>query len=100
MSEACSSCGHDITMHFASVAGPVRCLVTESGQSTSGVIGLPYHYQCDCIDFTSASGESRRKREQQERSEHEAWVEELRAKIAASSLRSALPARTDPTEGE
>jgi hypothetical protein len=72
--EACTGCGHSLSRHFRDVKGIARCLVTESGTSTSGVIGLPWELDCDCADFQSEQGDRRRAGEAAERARHDAFV--------------------------
>jgi hypothetical protein len=49
--EACTGCGHDINKHYTSPIGVVRCLVVKRGESTKGVIGLPYEIDCPCSNY-------------------------------------------------
>lgn len=75
----CEACGHLIGEHFRSVDEKVRCLHSESGVSTSGVLGMPWTSKCDCVDYVSPH--TARKREEQAREERE--EKELRDKSYA-----------------
>lgn len=77
MKEACVGCGHDIEMHFQNVLGKARCLVTERGVSSSGVIGLPWEVACDCIDYHSEIAEAKKRRDEEERRREKQWTEAL-----------------------
>jgi hypothetical protein len=61
--QVCAACEHSLEAHFRSEAGVVRCLVSHSGETTSGVIGLAYTTRCDCRDLHSEAAD--RRREQQ-----------------------------------
>lgn len=68
--EVCPHCDHPIGQHFESVDGKVRCLHSTQGASSSGVIGLPWKDDCDCVDYVSPKTEARRaeaKRQSEER---------------------------------
>lgn len=83
MSDVCAGCDHSLSRHFVDVTGVVRCLVTESGHSTSGVIGLPWSVACDCADYRSKQANYRRAVEAKERAEHDAVMAEFAAAFPA-----------------
>jgi hypothetical protein len=58
MEETCAGCGHTLGLHFQDVTGKARCLHVEHGES-SGVC-MPYHQQCDCVDYKSQRAERRK----------------------------------------
>ena len=49
--EKCGNCGHRVAKHYKDPRGVYRCLVVKRGETTSGVIGLPYEHECDCEQF-------------------------------------------------
>lgn len=63
----CQGCDHPLRRHFRAVDGVVVCLVTESGTSSSGVIGLPWTRRCDCENHVSEVTARRREQERKER---------------------------------
>lgn len=81
--DVCLACEHSMRSHFQSVTGEVVCLVSESGTSSSGVIGLPWTRRCDCVNYESDSA----KRARDEIAERAAERDELRARIAEAISR-------------
>lgn len=77
MTSTCLACGHPRARHFRDVDGIIRCLVTESGVSTSGVIGLPWESLCDCTDFRSEAAELKRAATEAERQRHQELVDRI-----------------------
>lgn len=63
--EICPSCEHAIGRHYADPKGVVRCMVIHRGTSTSGILGIPFEYECDCAD--GASSVERRREEEANR---------------------------------
>lgn len=51
--DVCPGCPHYLSRHYHDVRGVARCLVTESGTSTSGMTGLPWTSECDCTNYVS-----------------------------------------------
>ena len=90
--EICAGCGHSLGSHFESVDKHVRCLVTEHGTTTGGVIGLPFTHSCDCVDYVSPKMDRQRGREKREREEREAVYEKIKAAIAAGNIKTYTPA--------
>lgn len=48
----CGACGHSAELHLLSAAGTLPCTTKRSGKSDSGIIGLPWEWQCPCKDFS------------------------------------------------
>jgi hypothetical protein len=65
--KCCESCKHPLSEHFRDVTGTVRCLHSDSGYSTSGIIGVPWTMRCDCADMISARSVQREAEKQKER---------------------------------
>lgn len=66
----CNGCDHSLGSHYQGMDGKVHCLV--HGQSTHGVIGLPW--DCDCVDYQSESTKAAR---EQKAREDEAWQKQM-----------------------
>lgn len=49
--EVCVCCGHSIARHYEDPLKIIRCMVVERGETTSGVIGLPYERECLCSNY-------------------------------------------------
>ena len=49
--EVCPACNHGVSWHFNDVTGVARCLVVHRGETTSGIIGLPWERRCPCANF-------------------------------------------------
>lgn len=79
--EICVGCNHTIGMHFQSVDGKVRCLMPESGTSTSGVLGMPYTMHCDCVNYVSERMKEQQRREQEEDARFQEVTDRLLAEI-------------------
>jgi hypothetical protein len=60
--EVCVACAHDIEKHVQTVIGTIRCLVVEHGETTKGVIGLPWQRDCPCRDYQMPKQEHREPR--------------------------------------
>ena len=75
--EVCVGCTHLIGKHFMAVDGKVRCLVTHHGFSDSGVLGIPYSGECDCVDYVSENTTRRREKIEQEQREHDAAMQRM-----------------------
>lgn len=71
MSEVCSGCGHTLSKHYEAVDGSVYCLVSWSGVSDRGIIGVPWTRECDCKNYVSAQVESKKKEEDKRKKEME-----------------------------
>ncbi len=80
----CIGCDHGLNHHFQDVTGVVRCLVVDSGTSSSGVIGIAYSHQCDCADYQSELTNQRRGEEEAERLDREAWINDMKEKMQES----------------
>ena len=72
----CGGCFHPLSRHYRDVTGVARCLATDSGYSTAGVIGLPWKYECDCEEFVSPQKLMEIKRHQQEKERQQKFIEE------------------------
>lgn len=77
MAEFCVGCDHDMRMHFTSATGEVVCLMTDHGVSSSGVLGIAYHHQCDCVNYASPAATQRRTREAAEKARRDAWRQDI-----------------------
>lgn len=51
ITEVCIGCSHPISEHFNDVTGVARCRLVIQGETTRGVIGLPYTLSCLCANF-------------------------------------------------
>ena len=91
-SEKCLGCGHSIGQHFQSVDGKVRCLYADSGTTTSGILGIPYTTQCDCVDYRSDAAEKHKEKERRKAKE---WDEHM-AEIVAAVKERCERDRTEP----
>jgi hypothetical protein len=89
--EVCPGCDHNMRSHFVSVTGEVICLVSHSGTSSSGVIGIPWTTHCDCVNHESPSTKERREHEAAERARSEAWIAEVRASLHGGMTESPWP---------
>jgi hypothetical protein len=97
--DVCPGCEHSLSRHFRDVTGVVRCLVTHSGVSDRGVIGIPWRTECDCAGGKSKSTDERRTHEAREKAERDAWMEELAASIRADMEKhnpAVEPTHTEP----
>lgn len=70
----CVGCDHPLRSHFRSLSDEVVCLVTTSGVSSSGVMGIPWTSRCDCVDFQSPKTQEMRA----EKAREEARMEEVK----------------------
>lgn len=92
MLDKCQGCDHRIGEHFQSVDGVVRCLHSESGHSTSGIIGMPWTSRCDCVNYKSECTTRYREEKAKQDAEHDAAMDHLHAvvmeKLKAKRLES------------
>lgn len=79
----CPACEHSLGRHYRAADDTIRCLITESGTSTSGVIGLPWSRACDCRNGQSKHTDARRSREAAKAREDTEYFESLRREISA-----------------
>jgi hypothetical protein len=64
--DPCPGCEHLLSRHYFDVTGVARCLHTERGTSSSGIIGLPWEASCDCAGGISNMAEARERRRAEE----------------------------------
>lgn len=87
MADVCPGCEHGLRGHFVCLTGEVVCLVSHSGTSSSGVLGIPYTVHCDCVNLKSAMADARRAQAAALKAEQDAWLaefnKELRKKMDA-----------------
>lgn len=73
----CIGCGHTLSNHFRAVDDQIYCIVTEHGVSDCGILGIPYHRRCDCVNYRSESAESERRREATERERRDRVMQDI-----------------------
>ena len=54
-------CGHAEHQHRATPSGRFVCCAVTHGTTSSGVIGLPYSYECECVNYRTEFTERQRK---------------------------------------
>lgn len=86
----CPGCGHALHAHVENVLGMIVCMASGSGESTSGVIGIPYHWNCDCKNLVSEEAAREREREAREDEEHDAYWREFSENIKKSMAAKGL----------
>lgn len=59
--QVCAACGHSMEMHFRNVLDQVRCIITDHGVSTAGILGMPWETPCDCTDYHSERAEAKKR---------------------------------------
>lgn len=58
--QRCDGCDHPLNRHVHAVSGRIVCLCSWTHTSTTDVIGLTSHHDCDCVDFVSPNTDYRR----------------------------------------
>ncbi len=73
----CPGCDHPFAKHFVDVTGVARCLHVAHGTSSTGVMGVPWTWECDCADFRSEQTLNRREIEATDTAADERRVQAL-----------------------
>jgi len=81
MPDNCPGCEHDLDLHYRSLAGNDKCLAEESGVSTSGIMGLPWNWHCDCTNGVSEYADRIRERRRAEDAERQEYIDKLVAAV-------------------
>jgi hypothetical protein len=79
--ELCIACGHPISRHFQDVTGVVRCIHTNRGTTTHGIIGMPYEIHCDCANYKSEAAEIRKRKRAEDEAEEQKRFDEALASL-------------------
>lgn len=84
----CEGCDHSLGSHYKAADDSVRCLVTDSGLSTSGVIGMPWSWSCDCVDGVSEAANYQREKQKREDAERDEAIRKI-VEVAGEKLKIA-----------
>jgi hypothetical protein len=96
----CAGCGHELARHYTALDGTARCLVVRSGHSSSGVIGIPWSQDCDCVNQRSESAIRVAERDAYEEAGQREWIDEIKASLAVTGFPAVVVTKGDGPEPE
>lgn len=93
--QVCKGCEHPLSRHYKAADDSIRCLVTDSGLSSSGIIGMPYSRSCDCVNGVSKASTYKQSRQRREDAKRDAAIQKI-VEAAGEKLRIARHKKGEP----